>query len=215
MEKQFTEHLSGLRKNYSRSSLDVSNVKDSPFEQFRTWFQEAQDGGIIEPNAMTLASVNHEFRVSARIVLLKGIEDGSFIFYTNYESRKAQDLQINPHAALLFFWDRLERQVRIEGRVEKVNETSNVEYFNSRPLESKIGAIVSKQSERIPSREYLEDKFEEISKKSELIQKPENWGGYKVIPSYFEYWQGRESRLHDRIVYENISGQWERYRLSP
>ncbi len=215
MNDSFSKDLSGLRKDYTQASIDVSNVHASPIEQFKLWFKEAQESGILEPNAMTLASVGSDSRVSARIVLLKGIESDSFVFYTNYESRKAQDLAFNMHIALLFFWDKLERQIRIEGIVEKLSELENQEYFNSRPLESKIGAIVSNQSQKIPSREYLDLKFAEASKNTNNIEKPKNWGGYKVLPNYFEFWQGRTGRLHDRIVYEIESDRWALSRLAP
>lgn len=209
--------LASLRLNYSLKKLDESIVDASPFKQFSVWFNEVLDAEITEPNAMMLSTATNESKPDVRTVLLKGFDENGFVFYTNYLSHKAKALDENPKTALLFFWKELERQVRIYGKVKRTSSTESDEYFNSRPYESRIGAWVSVQSSIIPNRKYLEDKFEELKNKltEQSIKRPEYWGGYRVIPSYFEFWQGRENRLHDRIVYELANGDWKIYRLSP
>lgn len=209
-----SKDLHDNRRNYTLSQLTEDKVSPNPFEQFGLWYDEATQGGIIEPNAMALSTATPEGRPSSRIVLLKAFNEDGFVFYTNYHSKKGRQLAANNQVSLLFFWDKLERQVRIEGTVEKVPAKLSEEYFSSRPYESRLSAVVSEQSEEIPNREFLEDKLEEL-RKNEKIQRPENWGGYIVKPDYFEFWQGRASRLHDRIVYALENGAWKIKRLAP
>lgn len=209
--------ISDIRKEYTRHTLNETDVAASPFEQFRKWFEEALQSGLAEPTAMNLATVGSNGRPSSRIVLLKHLDTG-FVFFTNYNSRKGADLQHNPYAALTFHWVELERQVRIEGRVEKVEATLSDEYFNSRPLLSRIGAIASEQSQPLPDRTVLEEKMRilEAQYANQQPPRPPHWGGYRLLPDYFEFWQGRPSRLHDRIVYEPAAGEtWKIYRLAP
>jgi pyridoxamine 5'-phosphate oxidase len=178
---------------------------------------EALNSDLYEPTAMTLATVNQRGITSVRAVLLKGFDERGFVFFTNYDSAKAKDLEKNPNASLLFFWAELERQIRIVGEVKKVSMEESEEYFSSRPRESQLGAWASKQSKVIASREILENKFEEIKKKYENkpVPLPPYWGGFRVIPNKFEFWQGRENRLHDRIRYRLIKRKWKIERLSP
>ncbi len=209
--------ISDIRKEYTRHTFNEQDAAASPFEQFDKWLQEALHSGIPEPTAMNLATVGANGRPSARIVLLKHIDSG-FVFFTNYASRKGADLQQNPFAALTFHWVEMERQVRIEGKVEMVEPALSDEYFNSRPLMSRIGAIASEQSRPLPNREVLENRMRALE--AEYADKeparPQNWGGYRLIPDYFEFWQGRRSRLHDRIVYEPAAdGSWKIYRIAP
>jgi pyridoxamine 5'-phosphate oxidase len=207
-----------LRKEYIRESLDVQDTLESPIAQFQKWFNEARQAEVLEPNAMTLSTVTPQGRPDARIVLIKDVDEEGFSFYTNYASRKGQDLEQHPYAALTFFWPELERQVRIEGDVEKVAAGSSDAYFNSRPRGSQIGAWTSPQSREIPNRGMLEIRQRDFEERFEGqdVPRPEHWGGYVVKPSRIEFWQGRASRLHDRIVYEkNQAGQWERKRLAP
>uniref|UniRef100_A0A832CV71 Pyridoxamine 5'-phosphate oxidase n=1 Tax=Ignavibacterium album TaxID=591197 RepID=A0A832CV71_9BACT len=207
--------LSNLRKNYEKGELIESKINSNPFKQFEIWFEDVLKSNIYEPNAMILAT-SYENKPSARVVLLKGFDETGFKFYTNYNSRKGKQLSLNPNAALLFYWMELERQVRIEGKIEKLSREESHDYFNSRPLESRLGALASNQSEVIPDRSFLEKKYNEVKDKyGDNPPMPENWGGYKLIPELFEFWQGRPNRLHDRIVYEKISEGWEIYRLSP
>jgi|SRR5215471_6031992 len=209
--------LQNLRAEYQSKSLDEKKILPDPIQQFELWFSEAVDSKLPEPNAMALATGNVDFKPSVRMVLLKGIEDGAFIFYTNYESRKGKELLWNPYAALLFFWNELHRQVRIEGRVEKISTEKSDAYFYSRPERSQLGAIASPQSEVIESRRWLEEKLEILEKESETknIQRPSHWGGYRVIPHSIEFWQGRPSRLHDRILFTWIEPDWKITRLAP
>lgn len=209
--------LASLRLNYSLKKLDEGKVDASPFKQFSIWFNEVLESEITEPNAMILSTSTLEAKPGARNVLLKGFDEQGFVFYTNYLSHKAKALDENPQAALLFFWKELERQVRIYGKVKRTSSAESDEYFDSRPFESRIGAWVSMQSSVVPGRKYLEDKFEELKNKfnGQTIKRPEYWGGYRVVPSYFEFWQGRENRLHDRVVYEMVNDNWKIYRLSP
>lgn len=207
--------LSNLRKNYEKGELLEGKIHSNPFKQFSVWFEEVLNSNIYEPNAMILATASDN-KPSARVVLLKGFDGNGFKFYTNYNSRKGQELSVNPNAALLFYWMELERQVRIEGRIEKLSREESLEYFNSRPLESRYGALASNQSEIIPDREYLEKKFSELKEKyGDNPPMPENWGGFILKPNLFEFWQGRPGRLHDRIVYERTESNWRIYRLSP
>lgn len=210
--------LSELREEYSRQSLDESNVAPDPFTQFEKWFSEALDAQAKEANAMTLSTVSADGQPHGRIVLLKGLENNSFVFFTNYNSKKGEELENNRKAALTFFWAELERQVRIEGVVKKADPATSDDYFHSRPSGSQIGAWASNQSEEIASRELLEAKKEEYTAKfsgTSPIPRPDHWGGYRLKPHMVEFWQGRPSRLHDRIVYEPGPHGWQIKRLSP
>jgi pyridoxamine 5'-phosphate oxidase len=209
--------LSDLRKEYSLKKLTKKDVSPDPFKQFHTWFEEAKASISGEPNAMILSTSSQNGHPSSRVVLLKDFSEKGFVFFTNYRSRKGNELEDNPFAALLFFWGELERQVRIEGRVEKISRKESSNYFGTRPRLSQIGALASKQSKTIEKRSDLEDAFHKLDKEFEgkEIPMPENWGGYIVIPEYFEFWQGRRSRLHDRISYTAVSGLWKIERLSP
>ena len=210
--------IADLRQNYTRAGLSEADVNSDPIEQFKTWFEQALDANLIEPNAMTIATATPEGKPTARIVLLKGVSDLGFVFYTNYESQKGQQLIANPYAALVFLWDKLERQVRIEGEVEKLSTEESAEYFHSRPKGSQLGAIASDQSRIIPNREILEQRLSELQEKyaDETVPLPEHWGGFRVVPNRIEFWQGRPSRLHDRLVYDlQDDGSWQINRLSP
>jgi len=214
--------IADMRQEYSRKSLDVSDVSSDPIEQFNQWFEEARNAQLPEPNAMHLSTASLDGRPSGRIVLLKGVEDQAeghpqFIFYTNYQSRKGNEMEKNPQVALTFFWAELERQVRIEGTVSLLDEQTSTEYFHSRPRTSQIGAWTSPQSQPIANRTVLDKRKDEFSRKfnDQEIPKPSHWGGYAVTPQSFEFWQGRPSRLHDRIFYQLTSDQWQIQRLAP
>jgi pyridoxamine 5'-phosphate oxidase len=209
--------IAQLRKEYARESLDVKDVARDPMAQFGRWFEEALHAGFTEPNAMTLATVDADSRPSARIVLLKGYDEGGFVFFTNYESRKGNDLALNPYAALLFHWVELERQVRIEGQVEKVPAQESDEYYRSRPVGSRLGAWASPQSQVLPSREELEERWAAFTARhGDDPPRPAHWGGYRLAPDALEFWQGRPSRLHDRIRYRREGmGVWRIDRLAP
>lgn len=209
--------LADLRRTYVLGSLSETDVAPDPLSQFKRWFDEAVTAKLPEPNAMTLATVDATGQPSARIVLLKGIDDRGFTFFTNYESRKGLDLAANPRAALLFHWVQLERQVRVEGYVEKVSDDESDAYFASRPLGSRVGAWASEQSREVPGRDVLEQReLEYRSKFGENPPRPPHWGGYRLVPTALEFWQGRPSRLHDRIAYRvQPDGSWQIVRLSP
>lgn len=209
--------IADLRKDYSHASLSESDVLADPLAQFSRWFDEAIAAQLPEPNAMSLATVGIDGRPSSRIVLIKGYDRRGLVWYTSYGSRKGRELQQNPHAALLFHWVELERQVRIEGRVESIAETESDAYFNSRPLGSRLGAIASAQSEPIGDRAALEARFTATEEAfGTQPVRPTNWGGYRMVPDYMEFWQGRRSRLHDRIAYRlETDGSWSRTRLQP
>jgi pyridoxamine 5'-phosphate oxidase len=208
--------IADLRKDYTQAGLEQGDP--SPFKQFELWFNQALAADLLEPNAMTLATVTSEGKPDARIVLLKGFDDRGFVFYTNYRSHKGQELAVNPHAALVFLWGDLERQVRVVGRVEKATDLEADTYFQSRPLGSRLGAWASTQSEVIANREFLEARMAALEKEYEgkKIPRPDHWGGFRVVPTELEFWQGRPSRLHDRLRYRlQENGVWEIDRLAP
>ena len=213
---QENSELKNLRLNYERDQLLETNIGSNPFIQFKFWFDLVLKANITEPNAMTIATATKNGVPSARMVLLKAFDETGFTFFTNYESRKGKELLENPFASLLFWWREFERQVRIEGKIEKINSKDSEEYFNLRPLKSRYGALSSNQSEFIESREVLEKRFLDLEKQfGDKPPTPENWGGYKLIPKKFEFWQGRRDRLHDRIIYEKVKDDWKIYRLQP
>ncbi|PWS33659.1 pyridoxamine 5'-phosphate oxidase [Pedobacter paludis] len=211
------EFLQNLRQDYKSATLDEADVDNNPITQFKKWFDHAVEAKIYEPNVMTLATADKSGRPDARIVLLKGVDEDGFRFFTNYLSAKGKELKRNPYACLVFFWPELERQVRIEGSVEKLDKETSEAYFLTRPKASQIGAIVSPQSQIVPNRAFLEERFEDFSKKNEdkMVAKPAHWGGYIVKPTRIEFWQGRRSRLHDRINYEWVKKEWVKTRLAP
>lgn len=210
--------LSKLRSEYSKASLDVLTILQDPIEQFEKWFHEALEAKVLEPNAMTLSTINEDNRPSSRIVLLKGVEKNKFLFYTNYQSTKGKELSKNPACALTFFWPELERQVRIEGTADRVDDKRSEKYFQSRPRGSQIGAWTSPQSAIIESRAILEARAQEMEKKFEgleVLPKPNQWGGFQVDPLIIEFWQGRPNRLHDRIQFSKVDAAWKVHRLAP
>lgn len=209
--------IAEIRKDYLKSSLSEDDVAIEPFAQFSKWWEEAINAHIEEVNAMTLATSTTDGIPSARIVLLKGFDENGFVFFTNYTSRKGREIEENPNVALLFFWKELERQVRIVGRIHKLDIAASDAYFNSRPEGSKIGAWASEQSAAIENREIMEERFAVIEEKfkSVSIHRPEFWGGYVVVPNSMEFWQGRSSRLHDRILYTKKEVNWDIQRLAP
>lgn len=209
--------ISDLRRNYTLSGLTEAEADLDPFVQFRRWFDQALAAQLPEPNAMTVATVGADGRPAARVVLLKGVDERGFVFYTNYDSRKAAELTIHPYAALLFYWPELERQVRIEGGVAKVAEAESDAYFASRPRGSQLGAWTSPQSQVIAGREVLDQRLEQLTAEfaGRDVPRPPHWGGFRVVPDVFEFWQGRPSRLHDRLRYRRDGNQWLRERLAP
>ena len=212
------EKLENLRKDYTASALSEKETKADPIRQFEAWFADAEEAKEPEHSAMNLATATHDGRPSARIVLLKGVYPDGFVFYTNYLSRKGKEIAKNPVCALTFFWPSMERQVRIEGTLEKITKEQSEKYFHSRPKSSQVGAMVSPQSQEIDSREALEKKWEELTTEyaDKEVPKPSYWGGYIVKPRMIEFWQGRSSRLHDRIVYKKIDAKnWKKVRLAP
>jgi len=211
------ERVADLRKDYGQASLDENDVLDNPVQQFTRWFEEALKAEVNEPNAMGVSTVDERGRPSSRIVLIKQFDERGFTWYTNYDSQKGKQLNGNPFASLLFFWSELERQVRIEGRVERTTAEESDKYFNSRPLKSRLSAIASHQSAPIASRAELEHNYEDVARQvGETPQRPQNWGGFRLVPERIEFWQGRRSRFHDRIVYtRQEDGSWTRQRLQP
>lgn len=210
-------NIADIRKDYKQRSLDESDVVKDPVQQFSKWWEEAMSSEIDEVNAMTLATADVAGKPSARIVLLKGFDENGFVFFTNYNSHKAAEIAANPFVSLVFFWKELERQVRIEGTIQKVAAEDSDAYFNSRPVGSRIGAWASPQSTVIPSREVIEKKVQELEKdfETKAIERPPHWGGYVVAPQLIEFWQGRPSRLHDRIQYTKVENDWKIERLAP
>ncbi|AFZ02436.1 pyridoxamine 5'-phosphate oxidase [Calothrix sp. PCC 6303] len=211
-------NIADLRKNYTLQALSKNEVDPNPFVQFRRWFDQALAAKLTEPNAMTLATTTVNGTPSARVVLLKDFDERGFVFFTNYNSRKGQESFANPQAALVFWWAELERQVRVCGTIEKTSATESDKYFDIRPWESRLGAWASNQSEVIENRSFLERRFEEFRQRYENqdIPRPEHWGGVRVVPTEIEFWQGRSSRLHDRLLYSYLEdGGWQIERLSP
>jgi pyridoxamine 5'-phosphate oxidase len=208
--------IADLRKEYALASLDERDVDRDPLKQFERWLAQAIAAKVPEPTAMTLATVDSRGRPAARIVLLKEAGAGGFVFYTNYESRKGREMACHPHAALTFMWKELERQVRIEGTVEKVGAQESDAYFATRPLGSRIGAWASPQSEVLQSRDWLEKRWAALAiEHGDNPPRPPHWGGYRVAPEFIEFWQGRQSRLHDRIAYAREDNTWRIQRLAP
>lgn len=206
-----------LRKEYKRGALLENDAGTDPVALFAAWLQTAVDSGLREPNAMTLATASPDGRPSARVVLLKSFDDRAFVWFTNYESRKGRELASNPFAALVFWWGDLERQVRIEGAVEQTSAAESDAYYHSRPLGARLGAWVSAQSSVIPDRSVLENRLQELTAcyAESSPERPPFWGGYRLIPDTFEFWQGGVHRLHDRLVYRRSGQQWQMQRLSP
>lgn len=210
-------NVADLRQDYTRGELDERAVAADPVVQFRLWFEQALSAVLPEPNAMTLATATPDGRPSARIVLLKGFDERGFVFYSHYTGRKGRDLQANPRAALLFYWAELERQVRIEGPTELLTAAESDAYFASRPPGSRLGAAASPQSEEVPSRAFLEERMRELAAAypDGSVPRPATWGGTRVVPESVEFWQGRPSRLHDRVLYTRAAGGWRVVRLAP
>jgi pyridoxamine 5'-phosphate oxidase len=209
--------IADLRREYSQATLSENEVDPDPIRQFSHWFEETLAAKIPEPNAMSVATIGANGRPSSRILLLKDFDEKGFTWYTNYNSRKAQDLLHHPYAAITFHWVELERQIRIEGKVERVAEAESEAYFKIRPVKSQLGAIASAQSQPIESRELLEKQFDEAAEKfGDTPPRPAHWGGYRLKPDLIEFWQGRRSRLHDRVIYTCAAdGSWARHRLQP
>jgi pyridoxamine 5'-phosphate oxidase len=212
-----SENISRLRREYTRAGLDESNIHPDPVEQFRLWFDEAANSGLHEPNAMTLATATPDGHPSARTGLLKDFDGRGFSFYTDYDSRKGKELEDNPRAALLFYWGEFERQVRVEGRVSPLSKEESEAYFASRPRGSQLSALASCQSQTVEGREALEERVRELEKRyaGREIPRPANWGGYRLFPETVEFWQGRENRLHDRLLYLRQIESWRIERLQP
>jgi pyridoxamine 5'-phosphate oxidase len=210
-------YINTLRHDFSKQTLDESDVNKSPFLQFEKWFKEAVDAHVNEPNAMTVATASTSGMPAARILLLRNFNENGFVFYSNYVSRKGEEIDANPQCALLFFWPELERQVRIEGVLEKQTAEESDIYFNTRPRTSKLGAWTSPQSKVVANRKALDDAYEEMSKQypTDNVPRPPHWGGYVLKPSSIEFWQGRPSRMHDRILYTLVDSNWKIERLAP
>lgn len=210
--------LEDIRKEYALRELAERGIPKVPTELFTVWLHEAVEAACNEPTAMHLCTADGQARPSGRIVLLKGLMEGGFVFYTNYNSRKGSDIAGNPQVSITFFWPELERQIRIEGKAEKVSRDTSEAYFHSRPIQSQIGAVASPQSQKVGSREELDGRFQAATAQfsnASSIPMPDHWGGYVVQPGSIEFWQGRPSRLHDRILYEKQGGSWVISRLAP
>lgn len=209
----------GRHEDYGQESLDESQLDTNPIEQFRNWLVSAEEAGIYEPNAFVLSTVTSENTPSSRTVLLKGVEDNGFVFFTNFSSRKGQAIEQNPHVSAVFGWYSIYRQVLVEGTVEKVSERDSEEYFHSRPHESQVAAWSSRQSEPIESRSRLDEQFDEALKRfdGQAVPKPDYWGGYRIVPSRIEFWKGRSNRMHDRIAFARTpeAENWKVTRLQP
>lgn len=215
--KTYSMSLSDIRINYAKGALDVNDISDNPADVFEKWLGEAISAQVSEPTAMVLSTAGENGRPTSRVVLLKELKDNKLIFFTNYQSAKGRQMEVNPQVAVLFFWDELERQVRINGIVSKIPTGESDAYFNSRPRESRIGALISPQSRVIESREELQREFNEISCREgdSHIVRPEHWGGYAILIDEAEFWQGRPGRLHDRIRFRRMDGVWIKERLAP
>ncbi len=212
------EELQDMRTAYLKGTLDKEKLNEDPLAMTKEWFQVAVDQDIFEANAMSLATVNEDKQPTLRTVLLKGIDDVGFIFYSNYHSRKGREIEQNPRASILLFWKELERQVRIEGKIEKISEQDSKAYFKSRPKGSQLGAWASPQSKVITGRSELDDRLlelQDIYKDQDRLPKPAHWGGYRLVPHYYEFWQGRDNRLHDRFEYKREDDGWVINRLAP
>ena len=209
--------IATMRKEYTKAGLDRDDLEDNPFMQFDKWFKQAIEADILEPNAFDLSTVGQDMQPRSRVVLLKYFDKEGFVFFTNYESRKGRDIAYNPKVSMLFPWLDLERQVKIEGQVKVLDKKESLKYFLSRPKGSQLGAWVSKQSSIISTRKLLEQKMQEVKQrfKDGKVPIPDFWGGYKIIPTRFEFWQGRENRLHDRFEYAQDGQSWQIQRLSP
>jgi len=214
---QLFESLSNLRRDYTKGSFSEKTAKENPFEQFKLWFEEVLAAEMLEPTAFVLSTSTKDGKTSSRVLLLKQFDEKGFVFYTNYDSRKGKEIEENPNAAILFFWDKLERQIRIEGKIEKISEVESDKYFQTRPYTSKLGTWASEQSSPLSSRFKLIRQVAQFMAKYPVnVPLPPNWGGYRLIPDVFEFWQGRESRLHDRLQYnKNENGKWVITRLYP
>jgi len=210
-------NISEIRQEYTKFSLDITDVSSTPFIQFKEWFKTAIKSELFyDPTSFILSTCGKDMIPTSRVLLLKGFDENGFQFFTNYSSKKGQNLSENPNASMLFFWDKLERQVRINGIISRLNDSESEKYFNSRPYESRIGAIASEQSSELNSKVDLENKIKELKiKYPSNPPRPINWGGYNLVPNSFEFWQGRESRLHDRIIYTLNEGNWIINRLYP
>ncbi|BCA96739.1 pyridoxine/pyridoxamine 5'-phosphate oxidase [Legionella antarctica] len=209
--------LADIRRDYGELSLSEDSASLNPIAQFKVWLEDVLKNEKNDPTAMVLSTVDEKNCPDSRVVLLKGLQEGNFVFYTNYQSAKAIQIQNNPYAALNFYWPQMARQVRIRGRIKKVSKAQSDEYFSSRPVKSQLSAIVSPQSQEIQDRDFLEHALNELilQQGQELVVRPNNWGGYMIIPDEIEFWQGRDSRLHDRIQYYRLEGKWEHRRLAP
>jgi pyridoxamine 5'-phosphate oxidase len=210
------EKIQNLRRQYSKEKLSAKLVNKDPFAQFNKWFSDSLKCGFLDPNAMTVATADKNGKPSARVVLLKGFDEKGFVFYTNYRSRKGKELEQNPFACLLFYWDKLDRQIRIEGKIEKVSKEESEQYFASRPYKSRLGAWASNQSSVIDSRNTIVKEFiKYLVKFGRNVPLPDYWGGYRLVPNVFEFWQGRPNRLHDRVQYTQQKKGWKIERLAP
>ncbi len=217
MNEDLVNYINEIRRDFAGKPLNEDSIHANPMKQYGVWFEEAVNAQLLDPSAMSVTTVSAEGQPSTRIVYMRDISDEGFVFYTNYHSGKGKDLEQNNQVSLNFFWGELERQVRVEGEVEKISDDASDAYFAKRPRESQIGAWASSQSEVLMSREALEEKVVDFTKKFEgsVVPRPAHWGGYRVKPTRMEFWQGRPSRLHDRIVYLKSGNDWKQSRLSP